>query len=411
MLQCYVIISVVLSLCRVPTLEFAHSVDLLCFYLTAFFLVDMKYIYNILVALCVVQFAVSCKKDVPPHGGTTRHSVLTVKDDKTERMFEDMFCDIELIPLENKRECMVGNCMKVAVEGEHMYLWDMNGKDALLSFNMDGSFHCKIGDMGHSKSEYANIYNFTVDRDGDTIVLLDYNALKLYDMDGGFIGLKDLDKSWDNMLLSTRGLVLGSHYRGLGMEHLIQIRDLRSDEVRDILPVDSTVVSYPPYSKNMIQQVGDTVCFFDFLSSTFYLYDVHNPDDAESVQLHTDDMINPEIAKRSDPFGKVVNDLVESYVYTGNEIIGLMSKDNQSSSFMVDVKKKEARCFNFSNGYCDFDCYHDGWFYTVLSSGWFLDMCKYSRVKGEKYKKAIELVGKGLTEQDNVVVMRVRMKR
>lgn len=371
----------------------------------------MKHVYNILVALCVLLFIVSCKKAVPPHGGTAHHYVLDMKEDNTECMFEDMFCDIELIPLENKRECMVGNCMKVMVEGEHIYLWDMNGKDALLSFNMDGTFHCQIGDVGHSKGEYSYMENFTVDRDGDTIALLDYNVLKLYNVDGEFIGLKELEKNWENMLLSTRGLVLCTHYRGFGVDHLIQILDLHSDDMKVFLPVDSTAISYPPYSENVIQQVGDTVCFFDFLSSTFYLYDVDNPDDAESIHLHTGSMINPEIAKKSDPLGKIVNDLVESFVYTGNEILGLMSKDGQSKSFEVDVKKKKARCFNFRNGYCGFDCYHDGWFYTVWPSSHLLDIYQYSRVKGDMYEKILELVEKGLSEQDNVVIMRARMKR
>lgn len=44
----------------------------------------MKYIYNVFVMASVLLFVVSCKKDVPPHGGTTRHSVLTLEEDKSE---------------------------------------------------------------------------------------------------------------------------------------------------------------------------------------------------------------------------------------------------------------------------------------------------------------------------------------
>lgn len=371
----------------------------------------MKYIYIMLTLVCVLQLAASCKKDIPPHGGTVHHSVLNIERGESGRMIEDMFCDFELIPLENRRECMVGNCMKVVVEDRHIYLWDVNGKDALLSFNMDGSFHCKIGDVGHSKSEYTYMKNFAVNREEDSIALLDYDVLRLYDGNGKFIGTKDLEASWDNMLFSTRGLVLGSHYRGPGMEHLLQIYDIHSGGEKNILPVDSTFISYPPSFVNMIQQVGDTVCFFDFLSSTLFLYDVDNPDDAESIELHTEKMLNPENAKHCNPLGKVVNDMVERFVYTGNNILGVMSIDNHSNSFVVDVKKKKAYSLNFSNGYCDFDCYHNGWFYSVWPSSSLLEVCQYSREKGDFYKRIRQLVEDGLSEQDNIVIVRARLKR
>lgn len=371
----------------------------------------MKYAYNVFVMASALLFAVSCKKDVPPHGGTTRHCILTLEEDNSKKLFEDTFCDVEFIPLENKRECMIGNCMKVVVEGNRIYLWDMNGTDALLSFNMDGSFHGKIGEKGHSKHEYTYVKNFSVNRSGDTIALLDYNVLKYYDADGKFVGSEETDYSWDNMLYSTKGLVLGSHYRGIGRETLLQIRDLYSGDVKDVLPVDSTRISYPPYSMNTIQQVGDTVCFFDFLSSTFYLYDVHNPDDAESIQLLTDNILDVKRAKRGMSSDEFDNDEVEKFVYTGSEIMGLMLIGGQSVSFKIDVKKKKAYRFNFRNGFCEFDCYHDGYFYFVMPSSWLLDECKYSRTKGEVYKKALEIVNNGLSEKDNDVVMRCRLKK
>lgn len=379
----------------------------------------IKKFVNIFLGFFVLSLAVSCKKDIPPHGGTTHHSVVELEEDDTEKYIEDMFCDVEVIPLENKRGCMLGNVMKMVVEGEHMYMWDMNGSQTLLSFNMDGSFNCKVGEVGHSKSEYTDMDNFSVNSNGDSIILLDYSTLKIYNDKGKFIGSEELDGTWKQLLFSTKGVVLGSHYRG--RENLLQIRDLRTGDVKDLLPVDSAYVSYPLYSENSIQQVGDTVCFFDFLSHIFYIYDVNEPDSAESIQLYTDKILTVEKAKKDLKMNDFGDDLVESFVYNGKEIIGTMNLNESTHNFVLDVKEKKARSFKFRNGYCNFDCYHDGYYYKIMPSGHLLDTYKYYKERnksginpipvGEVYRKLFDLVEKGLSERDNFVVIRMKLKR
>ena len=352
---------------------------------------------------------VSCNKGAGDAISPLKNTILKLEESSEEIRNLKKYTDYELIPLDNAREALVGNFRKLVVTDSLFYIYDSNTVPKVLSFFHDGSFNCQIGEIGRKQSEYVNIDNFSVNSRGDTVVFMEYGKLKFYDNSGKFMYVKSIDdgKWWDNILYSTKGIIQASHYRGI--DHLLAIYDTKTFNCKNLIPTDSAFISSPPYSLNQIQQVGDSICFFDFFSSSFYVFDIKNLESIESFQLYSDRILNEERARKRD-LSKDDYDEVESFVFTGDRIVGHMYKKNVPYDFEIILSKGTIELYKSLDINCSFACYHNGEYYKVVSASWIMDMYEWGVLKKPEINQCVEPIISGISEKDNYYILKMKRK-
>lgn len=51
------------------------------------------------------------------------------------------FTDFRIIPLENRKECLLSNVCKMIVTDQNMYFWDKGPSSQVLRFDLNGKFN------------------------------------------------------------------------------------------------------------------------------------------------------------------------------------------------------------------------------------------------------------------------------
>jgi hypothetical protein len=91
-------------------------------------------------------------------------------DINTAYKASDVYDHVELIPLETREDCLVGQVTKIMINRGLIYVMD----DTALSvsiFDMNGKLTGKIERLGRGSQEYISISDFTVTAKGDVMVL------------------------------------------------------------------------------------------------------------------------------------------------------------------------------------------------------------------------------------------------
>lgn len=371
-----------------------------------------RYVLSICCIICI-GFAeivlVSCNKGAVDAIPPLKNTILKLEESSEEIRNIEKFTDYELIPLDNAREALIGNFRKLVVTDSLFYIYDSNTIPKVLSFYHDGTFNCQIGETGHKRSEYINISNFSVNNKGDTVVFMEYGNLKFFNSKGNFLYGKTIDDGnlWDNILYFKNSLIMASHYRGI--DHLLAIYDVNSFNCKNLIPTDSASISSPPYSQNQIQQVGDSICFFDFFSSSFYVFNINELEKMERFQLYSDNIVNEERARKYDLL-KEKFDEVESFVFTGDRIVGHMYKRNIPFDFEIVLSKGTVDLYKSRDINCSFACYYNGEYYKVVSSSWIMDMYEWGILKRPGINQCVESIIARVSEKDNYYILKMKRK-
>ena len=119
--------------------------------------------------------------------------VLDLTETGTDTLgFCDVFDVVGVVPLETKDECLLGYVSKVEVVDGNYYVLDGQRK-AVFVFDGQGTFLRRIGIVGHGHGEYERASDFTVDRDrGRVVILCGPREVYMYDLQGRFVGKKDV---------------------------------------------------------------------------------------------------------------------------------------------------------------------------------------------------------------------------
>lgn len=123
--------------------------------------------------------------------------VLDLTEKGTDTLgFGDVFDVVGVVPLETKNECLLGHVSKVEVVDGNYYVLDGQRK-VVFVFDGQGAFLRRIGIMGHGHGEYERASDFTVDRDRRRVVILcGPREVYMYDLQGQFVGKKDVGPWW-----------------------------------------------------------------------------------------------------------------------------------------------------------------------------------------------------------------------
>ena len=327
---------------------------------------------------------------------------------KNARSFTDVFCDFELIRLDDKEKAQLSQIRKLVVTDKGLYFLEFREPDVIQHFGHDGKYLGRIGEYGKARTEYINIFNFTANERGDTIVALDYRRAIYYNDKGEYIMALSFDEFFDDILLLPQGLLTANYHHN--SDKLFSLYDT-TGKIDSFVELTSGLIRGSNFSQNYLQRYGDRVCYYDFFSSRFYLMDINELSAPKCYELRADDMLTETKAKELK--GRVIDcAFVNSYVMDDSTVIGDMLIDKYRCDFRIDLNNDNMELIKFDKYVCKFDYYCKGYYYQVLSPTYIKEVITHpSRAKTyEMLKEVLKPYEDSISEKDNYYILRMRRK-
>lgn len=103
----------------------------------------------------------------------------------------DRLLNVESVIQLQETDCnLMSYARKCIVTDSNIFFWDYKAK-CIYSFSTDGKFICQIGRLGHSGSEYAELWDICMGEKDSTIMVLDGRGVLCYNpKDGRFVERK-----------------------------------------------------------------------------------------------------------------------------------------------------------------------------------------------------------------------------
>lgn len=99
----------------------------------------------------------------------------------------DIVDSINVVALETKNECLIGNISKLITYNNRYYIFDVR-LQTIFCFDKEGLFLFKIAQRGRGPEEYTYLEDFNIDPYNHQLMLLvPYGEILYFDLDGCFI--------------------------------------------------------------------------------------------------------------------------------------------------------------------------------------------------------------------------------
>ena len=341
--------------------------------------------------------------------------------------FEDLFCDIRLIPLENHSDAMLSSVSKMMVTKDGYVLLDENQhSSSVCLFSHEGEYRGQVGDIGHGHGEYEYIFDVSADEE-KKIVLSTLHKFMVYNAKGKFLHDYETPRNsyMRNILCYKDGIVCTSNYSG--SEFLLHFFDNSSKLKKELLPSYNNQIGNPPRIKNLLQMEGNLLCYCDPYASELNIIDIKKMLPRKKYRLQSEHMMTIDKAKKESKRLDIGNvDVILSYYIDNGKIIcNVHSHDYEVITIEIDVET-DKYTMRRQNGWLPmiYDN-HDGYDYTVISQTEFLDIInppsmddmarwamapKLSEEAKKMFKEAYANLGKEITEDNNFVILKLKKK-
>lgn len=135
---------------------------------------------------CIISIflvGAACQNSSKDFGGTV--IVVNEIDLKKPYKLSDVMNEFQLIPLETNDSCLIGECTKISIVNDLIYVLDAKSNQ-LLCFDKQGRYIKKIGEIGRGPNEYLLLDDYCFLKNGNVMVLDTYpNKLIEYNAQGG----------------------------------------------------------------------------------------------------------------------------------------------------------------------------------------------------------------------------------
>ena len=276
--------------------------------------------------------------------------------------------DIQFIPLENKRECMLSDVPALKATENGIYIYNSSPEPQVFLFGNDGQLLHQVGRLGHGRGEYQFIQDMSSNRKGDSVLVMTFDDYMLYDANGKYVSSSEIKENvrLENVEITSNGIASSRNYRG--NEWQVVFLDKDFNHVSNAVSVNpACVVKNPPFVFNALQSCGTGLCYLDQYESVFYIFDGNNSL-RKSYTLVSDNMITFD-AKDDEK-----KDMVVYYVYTGERIIGEIIYNNEWCYFEIDTENDSFRFGGKERPtFLSLD-YYDGYYYAVVSAAQMMNL-------------------------------------
>lgn len=367
--------------------------------------------------------AVSCtekKGDVLYEAAENYDIVLSECIDETPaysctNLLADEFCDLEFIPLENNSEYPLGEMRNVQACDSGLYIMDNQEGRSLFYYRLDGSFVSKIGGKGHSRAEYTDMLYFSANTAGDTVAIVDYDYVKFYDSNGKFLKEESLKGShwWQGFLYTDKGFILSHSNRGQKTVLAQYSDDFKTEH--PVIEGHVNLISDMPSSwENLVRRNGERICYYDYYTSTFYIFNLEDMSDSKRFTLHSPNGVT-ESKVRDAGMNSADLDHLVSYVYEDSTIWGRFKYGEYSYDLRLDVRTGFCQLNRHIDLDCGFLCSHNGWYYYAYGPNQLLQILQHKDpynplpVK-DLFRDILEPYKDKIRDTDNYYILRMRKK-
>ncbi len=315
---------------------------------------------------------------------------------------------ISLTPLDNNTECLIHNVDKVIVTSDKYIVLDNSRSPSIFSFTCDGAFCGRIAKIGHAKSEISHVLD--VAEKNDTVYVLQYDKMKIYDINGRYIRTIELDNGnhWERIISSEKGFVCSSYYTGV--QNLVSVCDKDLKTLYSFVNTEEKTFSDFPYLRNPIWCSHGKIIYCNFFNSSFYVSEEGNSS-VICYNILSDRKMTLEKAiagkRRSE-------DLFLTYAYDGNCIWGYMNYNKRFCRYVFDISNDDFSVFLSTDILPEFHAYRDGYYYSLVSANDVLSIAKFAETKkGGGNERLYELFSpfmNKVTDGDNYFVLKLRKK-
>lgn len=344
----------------------------------------------------------------------------------------EMASDIWYIPLSNQVLFMSIN----SIEIKNSIIFVSTGSTLAL-YNLDGGFIGEINKAGRGPNEYIKLRDFTVDSENKLLYILDYSKVICYDYEGNFKNKFSVGHlTYGDILFQDNKLYLfGTLGPAADDMCLWSIFDITGNELTS--KMDN--LEYDPYSvepMNGYYKYNNNICYWSVVYDTVFSIIEQG---YEPRYLYKDGSYRPLRTTPREALAPI--DLMETdryiisqFFYQYNYNYEVIDKKNNKSIILTDVDGNSSKTFN--NGGIDFNWYY---FSNDLDNGLYFEPVKYVKIKSDEYligyvlplnlkahvatevfknstpkypekKKQLEHLANSLDENDNTVLMLVKLK-
>ena len=140
-------------------------------------------IYSHLIFILLIGCTVSNEKKI--NEDLYNINVEAIINNKQNVKLSEIATDITYVPLETLKDNLISNIKKVELTESYVFVSE---KNRIQQFKADGQFLRQIGKFGHGPGEYVNIMNFDVNEKANLILINDEFRSYKYDINGNFFG-------------------------------------------------------------------------------------------------------------------------------------------------------------------------------------------------------------------------------
>lgn len=269
--------------------------------------------------------------------------------------FTDLFCDVELTPLEDIREGMLSDVTRLKKKGQYYCILDDGAAPKVCLFYLDGRFARNIGELGHSRNEFISLTDVAFGK--NSIVVLDCNHIaKVYDYDNNFLFAKDLgeDMYFKTIEALPNGYVCTSPHLGNSnsQRSLLYFFDenlnFRSEQIISL----PKAINNMPFVRHGFHSSDSCYYYFDFFRTTLFRGDLHTQSllDSYTFQIPrlptAPDFMEGSFFKRLDNF----DCFTQEYIFE-RKLYAHISYNDIMSSLIVNLDNGEGDVRHYPDWY------------------------------------------------------------
>ena len=327
----------------------------------------------------------------------------------------DLFEVVQLIPLENKEECMLRYLSKFqSTPNGFLILGKVNTNESLpLLFDKEGKLITKVGDLGHGKGEYQSIWDVTASESGDTIVVSVFDGLMRYDSQGKFIDSKQIfDYAQIHSIISYQGgYICSTDYSEPG--HIIHFLDNDLNITDELLPINCESVDYPFFMPYSLTVCNGKLYYYDGFRTMFSIIDLKDRSIINQTILHGDNTATLEktISNKNKENDGLYDGALSYYLYN-NHIRGNFFINNDISYYDLDLDKNAIKLFKQFEYLPAINDYDGKYYYSVITADALLNMLDGHYLTTQKtkdmFKQAYERLSQEVNKLDNYIIVKLR---
>ncbi len=237
-----------------------------------------KFISKFLLINIYIVIISSCNNSSKSNNNNNNNSEILQFDvskwDTKKSIPQKAIKNISFIPLETNKDILMSDIAKIIPLNEKYYVMDISFTNSILVFTNKGKHIQSIGVCGRGPGEYVRLRDFTIDKDGNRLLILDSSSRKIviYNLDtGAFIENIKFDYSAKSIAMPNKNTVsLFSHnytndytIRNINIDNKSQNGFLKNDGTLTEITMgytdfyQSKHVYYAPTASNVVYKITE----------------------------------------------------------------------------------------------------------------------------------------------------------